>query len=109
VAMKVKELFCIIHLLTFADDKMRKALLRSCNDDMIKLIGETALNLLHEVIPLSPHFKSKLLDHAQVIRAIGSKRVKGPRRRQLCIRHSNIVGLLLKAASSELEDRFGGK
>jgi len=107
--MKSKELFCIIHLLTFADDKIRKALLKSCDDDMIKLIGETALNLLHEVIPLTPHFKSKLLDHAHVIRSIGSKRVKGSGRRQLCIRHSKIVALLLRAASGELEDRFGGK
>jgi len=88
---------------------MRKAILRSCSDQMIKLIGETALNVLHEVISLSPHFKNKLQTHAHVIRSIGSKRVKWSGRRQLCIRHSEIVGLLLRAASDELQARFGRK
>ena len=102
--MRSKELLCVLQVLSAADVKMQKAILNACNDEVITFIGEIVLNLLNETIPLSPHFKSKLRDHASFIRSIGSKRVKVQGRRRLCVKHSDIVGSLLRAVSSELEE-----
>lgn len=104
--MKSKELLCIVQLLVSGDEKLSKTLLKGCSDDVITFIGETALNLLNQVIPLSTHFKSKLQDHAWFIRSIGSKRVKVNARRKLCVKHSEIVGLLMRATSGDLEQRL---
>ena len=64
------------------------------------------LNLLEEVLPLSKHFKSKLLPHAEFIRSLGSKRIKAENRRRLCVSNSELVVLMLKAVQAEVIERF---
>lgn len=106
--MNATELHRTVQLLSTADKKLQQAILKAGHDDLIKFIGEIALNLLQEVIPLTPYFKSKLTDYAWFIRLLGSKRIKARKRRQLCVRHSHLVGLLLRATSPDWRKRLGG-
>lgn len=97
--MKGKDILQLAEFLMWAEPAIQVSVLKSANDEFIQFIGETALNILEEVIPLSKHFKSKLQPHAEVIRSLGT-------RRRLCVKQSELVALMLRAAHSELLERF---
>ena len=105
--MKGKDILRLIEFLITADSSMQSSILKTVSEEFIQFIGETALNILEEVLPLSKHFKNKLLPHAEFIRSLGSKKIKAENRRRLCIRDSEVVVLIFKAVQSELIERFG--
>lgn len=86
---------------------VRKAILISCDSKLIKIIGEIALNLLRGNLPLSYYYKKKLEPHVDIIRRIGSEKVKGRQRKQLCSTHPNIVALLIKSVLNHVIATLG--
>jgi len=105
--MKGKDILRKVEFLIGAENEVQRIILKTAGDEFIIFLGEIALNILEEVIPLSKYFKKKLRSHAQFIRDLGAKKkVKIEHRRRLCVRNSSTIVLMLKAAHSELKDRF---
>ena len=82
--------------------KTRVAILRSGSDGIIKLIAETARNFLDKRLPVTQYYKTRLREHAGVIRSLASPRYKLRRRRRLCVQNPEVIGLLLKAVLNDL-------
>lgn len=95
-----------IELVLHAEKDVQKSILRAADADFIQFLGEIALNMLDEVIPLSPYFRRKLKQQASIIRSLGSRRVKQNTRRRLCVKHSDLIATMLKAAMPYLLERF---
>ena len=88
--------------LTDDTSKTRVAILRSASEGLIKLIAEAARNFLDKKLPVTPYYKTKLREHAGVIRSLASPRYKLRRRRKLCVQNPESIGLLLKAVLNDL-------
>lgn len=104
--MTGKSYLQFIDLFLHAEQGVQKSILRAADPDFIQYVGEVALNILEGVVPLSPYFKRKLKPHAQVIRSLGSSRVKQVTRRKLCVKHTALVARMLTAALPYLRERF---
>ncbi|NJL55649.1 hypothetical protein HC928_10945 [bacterium] len=70
--------------------------------EIIKFIGEVALNILEGHLPLSRHYKKTLSKHADVIRSVASVSIKPHQRKKLCVTSPDIIGLMLKAVYRHL-------
>jgi hypothetical protein len=90
-------LLCLVDIVIYSSTKQRIAVLKSCDKEFIQFIGQVALNILQSVVPLSKHYKTKLKRQADVIRALGSKRITHVKRRKLCLSNDNLVVEILKA------------
>jgi len=86
-----------VNIILDSNTHTRKDIIRAASEDFIKFIGDISLNVLKEVIQPSGHYLNKLDVHFEVIRKIGSKRVKSKARKRLCVKHSDVVFLLLKS------------
>lgn len=80
----------------------RRAILSGCSNDIIKFIGEVALNILEGHLPISRHYKKKLSTHADVIRSVGSRGVKPFQRKKFCISNPDVITYMLKATWKHL-------
>lgn len=92
----------VVNIILDSNIQIRRANVRAASEEFIKFIGDVALNVLKEVIQLSGYYLNKLDEHFEVIRKIGSKKVKSKARKRLCIKHTNVVFLLLKAVYIQL-------
>lgn len=97
----------VLVLSLLADDsdstrETRRAVLLTCRAELIKIIGETALNVLNGNLPLTHHYKTKVQKYAAVIRQLGSREVKAPARRALCHKNPNAVSAMLKPVLQDL-------
>lgn len=80
----------------------RKAILMSHDERLLRIISETALNILQAQLPITKYYKNRLAQHVDVIRKLGSKGVKPSTKRKLCYTKANEVGLMLKAVLPHL-------
>jgi hypothetical protein len=92
-----KMLICLVDVVIHSSSRQRIGLLKSCDKEFIQFIGQVALNILEQVVPLSSHYKAKLRRHADVIRAIGSARITHTRRQKLCASNDKLVVDILKS------------
>jgi len=57
---RIKSNFHELHTLKAAQPKLRKAIIRNCDKDLVKCVSECALNLLHGNVKLSGCARKKL-------------------------------------------------
>ena len=99
----------LIKVLVESDDViLNKAILKSVHDNFIELLGDIALNILEEVIELSPYYLGRLRPHEDTLSLLSSSRVKGRRRRMICYKECDVITLMLRAVQDDLVEKFGG-
>lgn len=81
---------------------VRKAMLLNADAKFINLLGEIALNTLKGILPISRHYKKKLVNHSDIIRKIGSNLTKPNQRKKLITTNPDTVALMLKAVFTHL-------
>jgi hypothetical protein len=99
---EAERILCLINIILESPDSFKKAIFKFCEKELIKFIGQVALNLLKENIVLSDYYKSRLAANSGIIRSIGSRRVKERFRRKLCVQNHDVVTLLLKACYDDI-------
>ena len=90
--------FDLVKVITTSDDKAVKAIIKTSPEQFIKFIGDISINILYEIIPLTVYYLDKLDKHSNIVRKIGSRRLRSRKIRILCTKYSQIVTVLLKAS-----------
>lgn len=79
-----------------------KALLRKCNTDQTRVIGEVSKNVLNHNLRLAEQYKSALKKHRRVIRALAEDTLRHKERLQIIVKNSTTVAQLIKAVLNKL-------
>jgi hypothetical protein len=71
-----------LRVLAKSNPKLRRAILKCCNPELIKAVCEVALNVLKGVVPVSEQQKKKLKRYKRVLRALTDKKVSITKKRE---------------------------
>ena len=96
--------FCDIILSTPVREQ--RALLKAAPGEVFRFISEIAHNILRGHTTLSAKYKKILKRKADVIRLLSKPRLKTGKRQTLCLKHFDVVLLILKSCINELKERF---
>lgn len=64
-----------LRVLAKSNPKLRRAILKCCNTELVKTICEVTLNVLKGVVPISKQQKKRLTRYKKVLRALVDKKV----------------------------------
>lgn len=78
----------LLRVLAKSNPKLRSAILKCCNNELIKAICEVTLNVLKGVVPINKQQKRKLKRYKRVLRALVDKKVPVKKKRE----HLNQTG-----------------
>ena len=104
--MNTKKIISQLNFFIQANSSVQKSILRAADDSFIQFLGEIALNILEETIELSKYFKTKLRDDAWFIRKLGSAKVKASARRKLCLKHLNLLLVMINAIKNKIKSQY---
>ena len=85
-----------LHLLKKGNPGLQRAILGKCSNDLVKVICECALNVLHGTAPISNHHKNKLRKHKTKLRELANRKVSLKKKRKI-IQSGGFLGALLGA------------
>ncbi len=107
---RLKRNLNLLKVLGGAEPKLRRSILTTCPNDLIKCLCDCCCNILAGKIKLSRKHKGVLCKHRKVIRQLTSKKVTLPHKRQLLVKQSGglpvaILAPILGVALSLLADR----
>lgn len=71
-----------LRVLAKSNPKLRRAILKCCNSELIKAICEVTLNVLRGVVPINKQHKKKLKRYKKVLRALADKTVSVKKKRE---------------------------
>lgn len=71
-----------LRVLAKSNPKLRRAILKCCNAELIKAICEVTLNVLRGVVPISEQQKKKLKRYKRVLRALIDKKASITKKRK---------------------------
>lgn len=88
----------LLKLVSRSPPRLRKAILGAAPIDLIKAIGEIALNALKGVIPLSPRQKTVLRRKRSVVKSLSSSKTSLTKKKKLVRQQGGFIGSLLGIA-----------
>src|SRR5215475_7782503 len=94
---RIRSNYSALELLKKAKPKLRRAILLNCGPDLLKSLGECALNVLHGNVKLGKCLKRKLQKHRVVLRKIANKRVSLDNKRKMIVQRGGFLLPLLSA------------
>src|SRR5215469_13183597 len=94
---RIKSNYSALQLLWKAKPKLRKAVLLNCSPDLLKCVGECALNVLRGNVRLTKCSKRKLREHRRLLRKIADKSVSVDKKRRLIVQRGGFLLPLLSA------------
>lgn len=103
MSLQVMKHVHFLSLLASADDKQRVVMMKTMNDQQLKVLVECVYNILFGVIPLSPQYKKKISTHKNAIRQITEQDISRERRKRLLLKHRTILPTLLKVVLTHLK------
>jgi hypothetical protein len=77
--------------------KLRKAIISSCDKELLNAISEITLNVLSGTVKLSNFSKRKLRKHKTALRRLADKRVTTTTNRRYIVQHGGFLIPLLSA------------
>jgi hypothetical protein len=99
---EAERILCLVNIILDSTDTFIKGIFKYCEIELINFIGEVSINLLQENISVSEYYKNRLGRDSSIIRSLGSRKVKHRYRRQLCVKHHEIVCLMLRACYEDI-------
>lgn len=75
MSRRLRENSELLTVLAKATPKLRRAILKSCNRELLKTIFEVTLNVLRGVVPINDKQKKKLRRYKTVLRTLADKKV----------------------------------
>ena len=105
---RIKSNYHALHVLKTADPKLRKAILKNANSELILSIVECALNVLNGNCKISECTKRKLGKHKKVLRDF-CKKASISKKRKLVIQKGGFLIPLLSAILPSLISLFTKK
>src|SRR5215510_16539732 len=94
---RIKSNYRALELLKKVKPKLRRAILLNCDPDLLKSVGECALNVLRGNVKLTKCSKRKLRKHRGVLRKIADKSVSIVNKRKIIVQRGGFLLPLLSA------------
>jgi len=94
---RIRSNYSILELLKTAKPKLRKAILLNCGPDLLKSVGECALNVLRGNVRLTSCSRRKVRKHRGQLREIADKRVSIAKKRKIIVQRGGFLLPLLSA------------
>ena|SRR5215469_12920445 len=94
---RIKSNYSALELLKKAKPKLRKAILLNCGSDLLKCVGECALNVLRGTVKLTKCSKRKLRKHRGLLRKIADRGVSINKKRKIIVQRGGFLLPLLSA------------
>jgi hypothetical protein len=105
--MFTKRQTSILNTLSKSRPKERKTILTGVDNDIIRILAEIALNVLHGTVRLSQAQIRRLKRHKQILRALASKRIPIKSKRAIVLKQrGGFLPLLLPIVASALGGLF---
>ena len=104
--MKKKQYVTFCDIVLSAPVREQKSLFKAAPGEIFSFISEIGYNILRGNITLSARYKRLLKRKAKVIRLLSKEQLKTGKRRSLCLKHFDVVLLILKSCINELKERF---
>ncbi|CAH1240723.1 Hypp6079 [Branchiostoma lanceolatum] len=98
-----------LRVLSKANPKLRKAILSSVPNDLLKSICDCSHNVLSGNIRLTPGQKRGLSRHKNTLRQLSNKKIPLSRKRRTLIQKGGFLSLLLSPIISAITSLFGGR
>lgn len=92
----------MLYVLKNSNSKLRKALLKNGDNELIKTISEIVLNVLHGNVKLCPQSKSRLRKYKHYMRTVASQQRNIPSKRKILVQHGGFLPTLLTALLSSV-------
>jgi len=93
----------LLNVLAKSNRKQKKAILETCDVDLVKCLAEISLNLLKGVIPVNPTQKKKLKRYRRLLHELADKKVSlRTKKEKLNQQGGSLLGLLLPTVLSTL-------
>ena len=108
MAHRVKKHIHALHVLKTARPKVRRALLKEGDKDLIQCLCECCHNILNGHIKLLPKQKKLLQRHCKDLRALSSKRVKLGKKRQILVQKGGFLPAVLAPILTIASSLIGG-
>lgn len=100
----LKKQKCFLEFLSKTEPDQRKALLRTSTTEQCLVIGEICYNILQGSAGISNRHKTRLAEHADVIRRLANRDIKDSRRRYLLVKHNEVVVEIIKAVLNSIKN-----
>ncbi|KAI8511990.1 hypothetical protein Bbelb_110900 [Branchiostoma belcheri] len=98
-----------LRVLSKANPKLRKAILSTAPNDLLKSICDCSHNVLKGNIRLTPGQRKGLSRHKNTLRQLGDKKIPLAKKRRTLIQKGGFLSLLLSPIISAITSLFGGK
>lgn len=92
----------ILHVLRNTTPKVRKAILQSADDDLIKALVECVINTLNGNHKINTSTKTKLCKYKNCFRQLANPKVSLKKKRKIFIQKGGFLGVLLSTLLSGL-------
>ena len=103
----VKKHWCYFQLLMSTTSKLqRRQLVDTITNDQLRALIQIVVNLLQNIIPLTPSKKTHLKKHRKVIRQIGESSISLKKKKELLCKQSSAIALLLKSVEPALRSNM---
>ena len=86
-----------LHVLSNSKPKLSKALMKTCDDELVKCVCECCANVIKGHVPVSNAVKEKLKKHKTTLRFLSDKKVPLSKKRKRLIQKGGFLPLLLPA------------
>jgi hypothetical protein len=86
-----------LRVLGQAEPKLRRAIINSCDKELLNAISEIVLNVLNGTVNLSNCSKRKLRKHTTALRRLADKRITTPAKRHYTVQRGGFLLPLLGA------------
>ena len=100
MSKSLKKSYHLLHALREGDTKLRKAILGSCSDHLVKALSEICLNTIKGGLPLTPRELKRLSPHRNLIFFLSTKKHSLKRKRKLLRQKGGFIHALLIPALS---------
>jgi len=107
MSKRMKRNFHFLKALETAPPTMRKAMLKTGDDELMCSICEICSNILQGVVKLTPNQKRDLMKYKWEIRALQNRDIKMKKKKRMLIQKGGFLPLVLAPALSLLASLLG--
>jgi hypothetical protein len=94
---QLKKHINVLRVLAEPEPRIRKAILKSCNNDLIKVLSDCAHNIARGNVKLTPKQRTQLRPHIRNVRSLSNKAVKLGTKRNILVNQSGGLPIALLA------------
>lgn len=92
----------ILHVLKKSNPKLRKAILKNSDKELIETVCEICHNILKGNVPITTKCRSKLKKYKRDIRSLASPNIKLASKRNIVVQKGGFLPIILEALLSSI-------